>query len=647
MASSSSIYFDKSDEVILHLVNRIIDSRSISSEPVLEPHLHPHGIKELVDTPVARMAYAVANLLRNLESGGVQARDRLLGLQVLYDEVLSSAHTTLRRNTARVLMQIMKSIVRAHGKEQRQLKLAHDFRAAAQGTPRIVRRLLKRYHLPEMDESWNQIAFDDHVYDMNTKGRKSPTHLIMDAWIKGIKTLTVIYDNCVSIEAAREILSAAAIVGISVRIGLEFRVPFRGRFIDVLWAPRGFSSNEDFLEFLASDKMRAFSDKGRDVVNWEREMVLQILAVWNDVLRPRYASKYAIEIPPLGADDFLNFLGRGHASVPRLAECLFKLVRSSIDARAQALAKLPASAQTEEVLKQKASLEGISSDTIQDEWLNPDLHPELPQLSIPEDLDRLPELRRLSPYELMKELAKVNAGYRMVLCTTGLSVQDVMELLWDCKGMITHLEIFSMRGWMDGLMPDIHEIGELQVALNSGQGPRLKQMVRQMIRDMQESGNEERRAKFEQILHAIPTLWEHYRHSPLKSRIGTGSSSRARSFGMGLVVTDTLPARGVKMLEKRNPSPVIPVWAPVEEHVISREPEGSDSKGSDSKGSWLKSLSWLPGLSRFGRERRKEWVSPRDSMSVSQHGNIANLGGLASNSGAPIEDMEEGGRSPG
>ena len=218
MASSSSIYFDKSDEVLLHLVNRIIDSRSISSEPVLEPHLHPHGIKELVDTPVARMAYAVANLLRNLESGGVQARDRLLGLQVLYDEVLSSAHTTLRRNTARVLMQIMKSIVRAHGKEQRQLKLAHDFRAAAQGTPRIVRRLLKRYHLPEMDESWNQIAFDDHVYDMNTKGRKSPTHLIMDAWIKGLRSVTVAYEYCVDPDVARELLRAARITGAASRL---------------------------------------------------------------------------------------------------------------------------------------------------------------------------------------------------------------------------------------------------------------------------------------------------------------------------------------------------------------------------------------------------------------------------------------------
>jgi len=113
---------------ILKLVNRILDSRTPSAESLSDPNLHPHGIKELVDTPVARMAYAVVNLLRNLESGGGQARDRLLALRILYDEVLNSAHTMLRRNTARVLMQIMKSMVRAHGNEQRQLKLAHDFR---------------------------------------------------------------------------------------------------------------------------------------------------------------------------------------------------------------------------------------------------------------------------------------------------------------------------------------------------------------------------------------------------------------------------------------------------------------------------------------------------------------------------------------
>jgi hypothetical protein len=54
------------------------------------------------------------------------------------------------------------------------------------GQPRIVRKQLLRYHLLEMPEEWNQVTCDDHVHDVNTKGRKSSTHLIMDAWIKGI-----------------------------------------------------------------------------------------------------------------------------------------------------------------------------------------------------------------------------------------------------------------------------------------------------------------------------------------------------------------------------------------------------------------------------------------------------------------------------
>lgn len=455
---------------ILKLVNRILDSRTPSAESLSDPNLHPHGIKELVDTPVARMAYAVVNLLRNLESGGGQARDRLLALRILYDEVLNSAHTMLRRNTARVLMQIMKSMVRAHGNEQRQLKLAHDFRAAAQGTPRVVRRLLHRYFLPEMSESWNQLAFDDHVYDMNTKGRKSPTHLIMDAWIKGLRSLTVVYDNCVTIEAAREVLAAAAIVGIEVRIGLEFRVPYRDQFVSVLWIPRGFSSDQDFLEFLGSPKMNALSVRGREVVNWERDFVLRCLAVWDDVLRPQYQKLYGLNIPPLGADAFLDFVGRGHANLSRLSECLMRHLKPVIDKKIIEVKAKGAEA-GEEDLAQRARLENLTPCVVQDEWLNPDVHPELPRVVLPDDREKLPGLLQLPPYELMRELSKVNAGFRMILCTTGLTVEDVTELLWDCRGLITHLEILNMRGWLEGRMPDIYEIGELQHALNTGQGP--------------------------------------------------------------------------------------------------------------------------------------------------------------------------------
>ena len=44
----------------------------------------------------------------------------------------------------------------------------------------VPRGTIDAIHLPEMPEEWNQIAFDDHVYDVNTKGRKTPTHRRVD-----------------------------------------------------------------------------------------------------------------------------------------------------------------------------------------------------------------------------------------------------------------------------------------------------------------------------------------------------------------------------------------------------------------------------------------------------------------------------------
>ena len=90
------IFFDRQDRDILVLVNRILDAPNVPSrDNLFNPELHPHGIKELVTSPASRMAYAVINLLRNLEVGG--SRDRLLALQTLYDEVLTSAHSPQHR----------------------------------------------------------------------------------------------------------------------------------------------------------------------------------------------------------------------------------------------------------------------------------------------------------------------------------------------------------------------------------------------------------------------------------------------------------------------------------------------------------------------------------------------------------------------
>ncbi|MBO6171479.1 MAG: hypothetical protein J6N67_04895 [Desulfovibrio sp.] len=615
------IYFDRQDRDILTLVNNILASDGDPSETFLfDPSLHPHGIKELVATPVSRMAYAVVNLLRNLQTGRTQARDRLLALRTLYDEVLNSAHTTLRRNTARALMQIMKGMVRAHGDELEQLKLAHDFRRTMQGSPKVVRHMLARYHLPEMPESWNQLAFDDHVYDANTKGRKTPTHLIMDAWIKGMRSLTVAYEYWVQPDAAREILSAAEITGINVRIGLEFQAPFYGRFISLLWIPRGFSSDEDFLEFLHSPKVAGIMRLGREVLRWRRGRVLQCLALWNERQRPLLAEQWETPVPELTPENFLRHVGRGQASALHLAEALHQHVLPALRRRAALLAERG----DEEARVELECLDALNAEYIADHWLSPQEHPELPDLARPCRTADLPALLRLSPGDLTRELADLTPGYRLVLTTAGLSAEDVAELLWDSGGSISHLEIFNMRGWMEGRHASLKAISDLQQALNEGVGPRVKQMIREMARRMRDR-DEERAAKFRQILHNVPKLWEHYRHKPLGSRLGTSSVSRA-SYGMGFVLRDTLPARGRRFYDRprERRQPELPICTPVEELIRYSKPRNPTF--------WqrtLRALRHLSGCAHLGLEQRRVWKTASVGFRVCPQGNVLNLGGLS------------------
>ncbi|MDR2851241.1 MAG: hypothetical protein LBV65_04325 [Desulfovibrio sp.] len=617
MVTRRSLYFDRQDRDILVLVNRMLES-SPPDDGRFDPKLHPHGIKEMIASPVSRIAHAVINLLR-MESKELHAKDRLLALQTLYDEVLSSTHSVLRRNTARVLMQIMKRIVHAHGQNLKQLKLAHDFRIAIHGTPRIVRRLLAQHHLPEMPEEWNQLAFDDHVYDANSKGRKSPTHLLMDAWIKGIRSLTVAYEYCIDPRVAGEMLSAAKITGITVRIGLEFQLPFYDQSIRLLWIPRGFTSDDDFIEFLHNPHVAAMQERGKKVLRWKKERVLQRLAAWNAFQRPQLAAAWETELPELTDDTFLSFVGRGQPSNIHLAECLHKHLMPAAKKRAE---KLVAN-HDEASLAELAALENLRPEIILDDWLSSALHPEMPS-SEPQTHDNtLPELLRLTPYQLTQELVALTQGYRLALSSAGLSVDDVTELLWDCQGAITHLEIFNMKAWMENKLSNIAAISELQRSLNHGLGPRVKQMVRQMIRRMESSGNVERTEKFQKILRNMPKLWKHYSQNPLKSRLGTSSAGRL-SFGMGLIYAETLPKRALKALcKKQEHAKPIPIFAPIRESVTFLHPVNPTF--------WQRlkaKLRQLPGCRHLGMDSQREWIAASETCVYSPRGNIVNLGGL-------------------
>ena len=137
-----TLSFDKNDYDLLEIVNAILlrskDPGQTSN--LFDPCLHPRGIKEMAAPKSSRIAYAMVELLGTLEKG--TAQDRTLALRVMIAETLHASDQKLQRNVARVLLETMKALIRAHGDEDRQLALAHDFHKACSGKPRVIRKLL-------------------------------------------------------------------------------------------------------------------------------------------------------------------------------------------------------------------------------------------------------------------------------------------------------------------------------------------------------------------------------------------------------------------------------------------------------------------------------------------------------------------------
>ncbi len=610
----SNRYFDKQDREILELVKVILSSPVRDDSHIFNGDLHPHGIKNLSMSRITRVTYAVVNLLTSLDVG--QTSDRIMALQVLYEEVLSSAKSTLRRNTARVLLQIMKDLVRANDDPVKQLMLAHDFRRTAEGTPRIVRAMLARYHLPEMPEDWNQLSFDGHVYDAHSRGRKTPTHLIMDAWIKGLRLLTVVYDNYIDISAAGELLEAAAVMDVQIRIGLEVHCPFRGRYVNMVWIPRGFSAADDFLEFLQTEKMRGLAERGKEIVEWRRGHVIEALEDWNARKRPELEQAWETTIPTLDVKRLSSCFGLGQPSFRHLSECIHQHLLPFILERADQLRHAPE--EDAGALRELERLDGLNADYIAREWIR---QPYLPDISAGID-PGLPEMLRTPPNQMVEELTDLHTGSRVCLDLAGLTVSDVLELIYDCGCGITHLEMFNLSNWYAGKLKDLPAINELQRILNEGLGPRIKQLTHEIIDTLDRQNDAERAEKFREILNSIPTIWEYYRKNPLKTRIGSHSSlETGYSVGMGFVYTETLPARSKKTLRLNSEyMGDIPVRTALEEHIAYSEDREGD-------GELVKFLRRIPGFGNLGKKKTRTWKAA-DTSDIAPAGNIAILGGI-------------------
>jgi hypothetical protein len=629
----SRILFDHRDYELLGIVNDVLNRKTsfVYLKNLLYPYMHPRGIKEMAASRGLRMAYAAVHLLESLEVG--KADGRLTALRCLRDEVMCSGTGPMQNNTARVLLVVMKELVRTRDDKLRQLQLAHDFCNAASGKPRVIRALLRRYHLLEMPEEWNQITFDDHVHDVNTKGRKSPSHLIMDAWIKGIRQLTIIYYNHVGSKAAEELLEAAEIMDIEVRIGVEFWARFRGRYIQLIWVPRGFYDARDFLSFLADPIINSFMDEGRKASEHQQQYVMAVLREFNERHLPEVNESFGLNLPLLDVDAFRSFVGAGQASILHLAEFIYMQLVPAMQARVAELKERYPGAHPEErntMERQVDEMKSLDSEEIVERYLRPAKNPSTTDPHVPRDDPGTPDLLKLTPSELVERLDQLHSGYRITLNLSNLKVEDVLELLYDCKGAISHLEIFNLKDHITGKSSNYDEISLLQRSINEGNVIALKKHIRgiiQRVEAVEDSCTAERVEKFKEILCNIGALQAYYKETPLKTRIGSDSTGRSRRLhGMGLAIKDTLPHRAQK--EAANPGAGPRLTIPVRTDAYLRTTYIPNEHADSSEGRLYRLMSSIPGLRMVGLETKEDWVVQDSSIRIVNKGNIVSLGGI-------------------
>jgi len=522
---------------------------------LLSSHMHPRGIKELVNQKVLRVAISFYHFIDTLDEGKVN--ERLSALHSLRDEVFFSAKSTMNKNTARVLLSIMKDLIREKDKT-RQLELSHDFHSALTGKPAIIRKFLKNYHLLEMQERWNQITFDHHVHDAYTKGRKNPSHLIMDAWIKGIRDLKVIYYDFIPIEAARELLTAADYLNIRIRIGIDFPTSYRGKDIHLIWTPRGFKGTNHFINFLKKEKVQNFFDGGRKAAIYQEKQILAKFHYFNDTQRDDINSKYNLSLSPLNEKDLRKVVGTGQLSLLHVSEYINQKIIADVNSQIEDLSKEYQTANTKRKSKIDSYLEKVnilSSEFVFDAYLK-DLNPKL------EDEADKPGILKLNPVELIERLDDFHSSFRITLNLTHLEIEDVVELVYQNNGKISNLEIFNYKDHAKGLTNNIPQIRAFQHALNEGNTIKLKRIIFSVISKLENSeisDKDDRILIMHKILKNLNNLTTMYIDKPLKDKIGSDSTGRSNQlFGMGFAILNTLPRNAQTEIRKsRKLNPII------------------------------------------------------------------------------------------
>ena len=322
----------------LYKLRRELNARIDQPEAIEpDPRSHPLGVARWFKKRRISIAEAYLMVVKDLDSR--HAKSRLRALRTMVEASFHSQALDMPLNTARVQMALIKEAVKARDDRRRQLELLQDFSVSTYGQAQVIRKLLDRLNLVELPETGGRLrnlpgaGADFHIHDTATSGRKNPTQILIDAFIKGMGELTIAYNGITAVEMMEEAVEAGRIVGIKVNIGIEVGLDFEGeRFHFMALLP----------EMRRGEDLRAFFDGNRKLLKPLRlgleedqegrvEAIRRSLAAFNgsprEELNEGFPDKAAYRIPKLRMKDLARFVPLTSANRAHLGEFLWQSYR--------------------------------------------------------------------------------------------------------------------------------------------------------------------------------------------------------------------------------------------------------------------------------------------------------------------------------
>ncbi len=522
-------------------VNRLI------SKPFDRTHLfhegHVSGIKNLVYDKAVDMALLYGAICSS------QRDDRLRALARLRDEADNYQGLEMPYNTRRILIALMKETVKAKGELELQRRYIAAFRQALSGRAYVVRTMLDQLGLAEVPEAVAERSdgWDDQVYDNAGPGRKTPAQLVLDAYIKGLSRLTIVYEDFLETAPLEEAIEAGGILGIRVTLGLECLVQTREKKrLYHLLVLGGCGTTGELEALLESESVKAILKLAHgNYAEYDRlyaELIHQFnkrsLPIINEGFVGTEGEMKRLSVEGLRAQAKGKYLFHAH---------LGQLLHRS-------LAKLREARQAVRARAGTGGADGAGGDA---------------RAGGAEAIDRLKaaELRKRFFDPLYKDILadgdfvkaeKIYAAVARVEDEVGerrVSVAYVRPLdevlgvcvrqLLDPDSRIDAIEVWSNRARQEGYAEDTRFLEALRRALNGGDEKALRSLL--AARGMDEPGGA-----------AAAKACERYRARPLEARIGSHSDGYAfMAPGMGFVPRDELRNwRAVLWTNKSSPLPV-------------------------------------------------------------------------------------------